>query len=436
MTTTPRSPLVDPFVGLVRPPVLSEIGRGEPKVFIAATQTGDLGAYGLEWAGEIAGSGAALSREEAEWAAVGECVERYALAAVEPERVVLASHAELSTKQIASVGPGEWALFDPSQDGETPFALFEDETRIAWIQGESLTQGGARLVPACFIWLPYYGVSPDEEIVAPTVSTGAACATSVVAAEVRGICELIERDAFMIVWRNQLACPRVEIDEGSQLAPVFAECFARPGLDYRLWLTTLDLRVHSFFGVLRDTRDGGVRTIVGGAAGLDPLWAARKTLLELVQGLAWVDYITRGAPFVYEQGFGNVTSFEDRVQLYGSNDLSSAFSFLDADGRPPVPLSSLPSLEANSLEDDLDLCVGILAERSLETIVVDLTPVDVAACGLRAVRVLVPGLETMDGDHRLQFLGGYRWRSVPVELGLRQERCSLDEMNPYPHPYP
>ncbi len=430
--TQPR--LVDSVTGLVRPPELSEIGRGDPDVFIAGTATGDLSAYGFQWAAEVTGSGAGLSLEEAEWAAIGECVERYALASVLADEVVFGSHAELREGEVPSVGPAEWALFDESQRGAGPFAPFDDGTEIAWLRGHNLGTGRDCLVPACFVWLPYYGVKPEENIVAPAVSTGAACAASPTVAAVKGLCELIERDAFMIAWRNQLRCPAVEIDEASALAPIFERHFARPGLTYKLWLTTLDLEIASFVGVLEDRRDGVLRTIVGGAAALDPVVAARKTLVELAQGLAWLDHLG-DQPFVPDDDFGNVESFEDRVRLYSSNDLSPAFEFLGA-ADSAVPLSSLTSRVGQSATDDLELLLGILAEHSLETIVVDLTPADVAACGLHVVRALVPGLETMDGDHRFQFLGGMRWRTVPVELGLREEPCGLDTMNPYPHPYP
>ncbi len=434
MSAATHPPLVDSVTGVIRPPELTETGRGDPDVFIAGTATGDLSAYGYEWATEVPGSGAGLSLEEAEWSAIGECVERYALASVVPEEVVFGSHAELREADVPSVGPEKWALFDDSQRGEGPFAPFDDETEIAWVRGRNLSTGWDCLVPACFVWLPYYGVKPDENIVAPSVSTGAACAATPTVAAVKGLCELIERDAFMIAWRNQLRCPAVEIDEASALAPVFERHFARPGLTYKLWLTTLDLEIASFLGVLEDRRDGTLRTIVGGAAALDPVVAARKTLIELAQGLAWLDYLG-DEPFVPAEDYGNVESFEDRVRLYSSNDLSPAFEFLGP-ASSAVPLSSLPSRVSDSAASDLELVLGILAEHSLETVVLDLTPPDVAACGLHVVRALVPGLETMDGDHRFQFLGGTRWRTVPVELGLRDRPGRLDAMNPYPHPYP
>jgi ribosomal protein S12 methylthiotransferase accessory factor len=50
--------------------------------------------------------------------------------------------------------------------------------------------------------------------------------------------------------------------------------------------------------------------------------------------------------------------------------------------------------------------------------------------------VLIPGLETMEGDHRIPFLGGCRWREVPFRLGRRASPSALENINPFPHPYP
>jgi ribosomal protein S12 methylthiotransferase accessory factor len=75
-------------------------------------------------------------------------------------------------------------------------------------------------------------------------------------------------------------------------------------------------------------------------------------------------------------------------------------------------------------------------EKGIEVIGINLTPIDIAQCGLFVTRVFAPGLETMEGDHNQQFLGGRRWREVPVHCGLRDRPLCIEEINPYPHPYP
>jgi ribosomal protein S12 methylthiotransferase accessory factor len=198
--------------------------------------------------------------------------------------------------------------------------------------------------------------------------------------------------------------------------------------------TTLDIPIPCFCGMLLDTRTNPPGILVGGAAHPDPEQAALKTLLELVQGLKWKDYMHK-QPIAVEPGFGNIRSFEDRAHLYALNDLRPAFQFL-WDRADEIPLSAIPSLDIGSSHLNLQRCLSLLGESNLEVVAVDLTPVDAETCGLYVTRVFIPGCETMEGDHRMPFLGGNRWREVPYRLGWRDALPSLESLNPYPHPYP
>ena len=51
-----------------------------------------------------------------------------------------------------------------------------------------------------------------------TTSTGAACGESLDQCMWKGIAEIFERDAFQYIWRRQLSCPKIDIDENVKLA--------------------------------------------------------------------------------------------------------------------------------------------------------------------------------------------------------------------------
>jgi thiazole/oxazole-forming peptide maturase SagD family component len=226
----------------------------------------------------------------------------------------------------------------------------------------------------------------------------------------------------------------VRVDERSALHSVFTEKFARPGLEYTLIHTTLDLAIPSFFGILRSTRHNPPGLVVGGAAHPDPVQAALKTLTELVQGLKWLDY--RGYdPFDAGADFSNVRSFDDRMRLYAYNTYPEAFEFLSQQS-DEIPLSDIASLDAGEIRTNLWRTVALLAECGLEVLAVDVTPVDIQACDLYVTKVLMPELEIMEGDHTMPFLGGRRWRDVPLKLDLTSTQPSIATINPYPHPYP
>jgi ribosomal protein S12 methylthiotransferase accessory factor len=427
--------VVDSVTGIVRSVFTSANGLADPTVYSAATEIAKTQVYHPTLICASNGSGAGLTLEDAYGAAIGESVERYALMLWYPEEVIVGSFNQLLQKGYSPVAPDKWALFDPSQYSQLPFAPFHEHTPIGWVKGDSLTYKWERLVPACMTYMPYHTIQDDECVIAPAISTGAACATTIVEGLLKGICELIERDAFMIIWRNRIPCPRIVIDPRSTLYPLFRERFERPGLDYFLFHTTLDLQIPSVFGILREYRRGKVHFVVAGAAHPDPNIAVLKTLLELVQGLHWLEFVMHQSPS-FPASFDKVTSFDDRMYLYAFGDIGNeAFDFL-INNQDEVLLSEMASLDKGSHKDNLRMIINILLEKGIEVIGINLTPIDIAQCGLFVTRVFAPGLETMEGDHNQQFLGGRRWREVPVHCGLRDRPLCIEEVNPYPHPYP
>lgn len=434
-THPPPLSLFDPLTGLFPHTTLGEVEKNEPSVFVVAGETADTTLYGMENKVVSRGSGAGLTLSAAHYAAIGEGVERYAFSVCDPADLVLSRYRDLQAQSRLAVAPDRWALFDPAQQGTLRFPPFTEDTLIAWAQAESLTYRRDCLVPASMVYIPYAGVFREqgEEVISLAISTGSACAPNRPQALLSGICELLERDAVMIMWRNRLRLPRVQIDSKSPLYSVFQQRFQRPGLHYTLIHTTLDLEVPSFMGVVLDTRSETPGILVGGAAHPDPNRAALKTLLELAQGLKWKDHMQDTiAP---EPGFQNVRSFDDRAHLYATNDLREAFAFV-WDHSSEIPLSEIASYDTGDTRRTLRRCVEMLDANHLETLALDLTTADAEACGLSVIRTMVPGLETMEGDHLLPFLGGKRWREVPVRLGLLATEPDLTTINPYPHPYP
>ncbi len=429
--------LADPVVGIVPSVFDVEMNRYDPSVFVTAANGPKLSAAGTPSVGGIEGSGAGLTWQGAWMAAVGEVVERYALSNVHPEDVLLGSSSLMRKSGHDPVDGRDWTLFHASQYKDVPFAPLDDDTPIAWTPAQSITHRRDRLVPACLAYLPYRPlfIEQGERLASVAVSTGAACAASYPDALLGGVCEQIERDAFMIFWRSRLPCPRVSIDSGSALHDIFHERFARPGLHYTLIYTTLDLAIPSFFGILIDARTVPPGIVVGGAAHPDPGRAVLKTLLELVQGLKWREY--EGLYHSPHQAisFDEVRSFKDRARLYAFSDMRTALDFAIGQAEE-LPLSAIASHDLGEARRNLHLCVQLLAKRGLETIALDLTSPDIQAAGLCVTRVLVPGCEVMEGDHHLPQLGGLRWREVPYELGLTAARPDLGTLNSIPHPYP
>lgn len=435
----PRENLVyDPLTGLVTFLGERECDPTDPDVFIVAAQSADLAVLGFATSeNRIVGSGAGLTYEHAFWAAAGETVERYSAAIVPTEELIIGSYAELQARGIPAAGPERWALFHPSQFPALSLPRFTEDLRIAWVKGYRLGTREECYVPACLTYL-----SPDAtqylahgaKLIGPSTSTGVACARCPREATFKGLCEVIERDAFIIRWRAALPCVRIEIDPDSAIHATYHKVFVRPGLEYTIFETSLDLPFHSMLGVLRDTRHDPPRILVGGACHPDPEQAVLKTLIELAQGFQWANHV-RTRTIALDDAFSAITTFESRMELYVFGDQRRAFDFL-FNNPETCRLSQLVSEDRGDLDLTLAEAVAQLRGMGLDPITVDMTSIDAEACGLAVVKVILPECELLEGDHRMQFLGGRRWREVPARLGMRPTEVSLEERNPQPHPYP
>ncbi len=410
--------------------------HSDPEVFVTAGTSCNITKIGVPIPFGISGSGAGLRWEDSYYATIGETIERYSMTLIHPEDLVFATPDEMAQKGLPFVGPGKWSLFDEKQE-IAPYVMFKNDTPVTWVLADSLTDKTSKYVPACFVYLPYYMHFKEqgEEMLNMSLSTGASCATSTDEATLKGLCELIERDAFMIMWKNQLACPKISIDEHCGIYEQYLSRFVRPGLQYDIYYTTMDLGVHSFFGVLTDYRGEYVSRVVGGAAHPDPERAVLKTLLELVQGFVWKQH-KKHVDFPVLDDFSNVNSFKDRMDMYAYNDLSEAFRFLPTE--ESVSLSSIAL--TNRYKDKnttgaLQQVIAEFREMGYDVLGVNLTTPEAFTSGVHVVKVVVPDLELMDGEHSYQYLGGKRWKEVPYKMNMKKYGEPLI-LNPFPHPYP
>lgn len=424
---------VDERTGLIRWVFDIPVEPGEPSIFNASVKMADTGRYSGNPSYDNNG-GSGLTRGEARQAAIGEALERYCSAVYDPDDLVLGSVAELR-ERTRLCPPSEFALFHPEQF--VPHAEPDDTKRLAWVPAWWLGRREVALVPACLVYMPYFPCFPDEgeAVIAPSVSTGLACARSLEAALLGGIYELVERDAFMIVWNNCLPVPRVEIESHPGLGELYRDRLRRDGLRYELFCMTTDLGIPSYVCLLVDERRSPPMLCVGGAAHLDPTRAAAKAMLEAVQTREWAKFLGRqGRPGGFAADFGDILDFEDHVALYAFGDMGHAAAFLLESDTGAAP--TWASLSRGDPAEDLGVVRGILAESGLDVLALELTTRDVAQCGCHVTRAMIPQLQPLDASHRHRFLGGDRLYTVPERMGFAARPTTLAGLNPYPHPYP
>jgi ribosomal protein S12 methylthiotransferase accessory factor len=424
---------VSGYTGIVRSVEECLCPAEEPPLFRATCEIGaGVGLLGssLDHLSGIGGAG--RSSSAAASAAVGEALERYSATYVPYERIVVASAAELGGEAVA---PERFALFSERQHalGDFPFARFAAETRVAWVQGFSLPERRPAWVPADLVFLGPIGGGVR---IGYATSSGTACAESTDDALERGLCEVLERDAFLILWASRLSLPLLDPSGDARTAALDRHLFASTAFEYAAVDLSPFHRLPSVLGVVRAR--GAATGALGVGAGTAPT-IERAWWKALAEGFAaraaGAKLSLLEAACNYRPADKAVVTFEDHIRYYADPERAASADFLDASDER-VPVAGVPRLEGSTSSLRVAaLCTRVDAAGST-AYAVDVTSPDVAELGLTVVKVLAPELCSLDVPHAARFLGGSRLYRAAAELGLRDGPLAWEDVNPEPHPFP
>jgi ribosomal protein S12 methylthiotransferase accessory factor len=232
----------------------------------------------------------------------------------------------------------------------------------------------------------------------PAISTGWSAHRSVDRAVLRGVQEVIERDALMGGWWGAYPIEAHALEVSPALA--------RPNLTYRAYRIASPYSDHvTMVTVEGDDREGPCFAI-GSACRETRAASLDKATLEAVQGRHYVRYLRS------ELAARGVT--ELRVPR-DFREHAVAYS-LDPTRLAATPLATArPAGAVLGGDEPLAALVRRLGEARPPLFRL-MTPPALAQHGLDwvVVRVMIPGLQPMHGDHALPFLGGPCWGGRPL----------------------
>jgi ribosomal protein S12 methylthiotransferase accessory factor len=423
--------LVSPRVGVVRAVRPQPRGHDEPQppyLYTAELSNFD---YRVAERSERMGAGKGFTEEAARAAAVGEAVERYCAYHWDPRRC---RHAPVAEVGMDAITPADCVLFAAEQYArhDWPHPPWHEEQPITWMTATGLPGGEPVAVPAGMTYLTHPQPDPAEHF-APVTSNGLAAGSTVEAAALGGLCELIERDALMIAWMNRLAAVELELRSAAGLPGALHRHYAALGVDVRAFVLPTDLPATVVLAMSVEDRPGVPAAVVGMGCHPAPMTALTKALFELCQGRPAEAGRYRESP-----PEGRLERPEDVVTLDDHSAFATIalrrgeFQFLESGGAMAVAELD-PCPEAPAAED-LERCTAALRDLGHRAAYVDLTLPDVASCGYHVVRVFAAGLQPIHFGHGQERLGGTRLFSVPQRLGLRGAPSEPSDLNPSPHP--
>jgi ribosomal protein S12 methylthiotransferase accessory factor len=438
--------VMDEETGIIRFLSIAPVQSGEPPLFVgmaemvdahklsprrlshkswqrrARTSQTKLGELDIA-VGTIYASGAGVNREVALWSTVGEALERYAMNVHVPGIDVVATEAELPATPI---DVSTLILFNDDQYSrpDFPFSRYAPNVRRYWTPAVNLVDGKPTFVPTELVAANYF--SGDVPVLDTSYSTGCAAGPTYARALFSGLCEVVERDAFMFYWLTATPPPRLDIVAlRSHLPQSLHVLLDFPNLDIALrWLRT-DAPLPTVGCFIRPRNARGFAC--GASSNADWRVAVEKALIEAFHTLNWTVDLERqaGDPVAAE----NIKDFVHHVMYYLDPAHHAAADFLVRDDVRDGTAEFLR--EYDSIPDFRTAVQGLCA-RGYKPVAVDRTFDDLESVEIRVAHVFVPGLQPLHvgcgfehrDRRRLERLADFLGVSMPTHLNLT------------PHPFP
>ncbi|WP_285662589.1 YcaO-like family protein [Actinorhabdospora filicis] len=420
--------LIDPAVGVVRRVrQRDDWPHDEPKTIMYRAELMPTTAFSSGGYKSIpAEAGRSTTHETAAASALFEAVERYCLSIYRIDDLTVADYDELRTAGVAALDP---ASLNAPDGADTADRL--RSTRLAWTTARSLLHGANRMVPAQLVHLPYQ-FPEGEPVLRDPLTTGCAAGTATGPAVLRGLLEVIERDATMIRHYRGISPQRLEpaIFGSGELDGLVRAC-ERYRLDVELFDYSLDIPVPVIAARVRDRSGATPAMTFGSKAAFDAAEAAVGALLEAVTFRGPIRARSKTARRV-ALGLlpepGRVASGSERAFLWIQPEMANSLHYLDhAELGTALPSAHRPTPSP----EDVAALVRRVGEEGGDILICDVTTQDIADMGAVAVKVLVPGLQPMHLSEPDR-----RWTRRLLTYGrLDREPVSAAELNPLPHPF-
>ena len=420
--------LIDPVTGIISGVWEQPRFAGYADLFQYAAMSCDTGAFGGPDNFRHVG-GASLDRGSAWIKAVGEGVERYCSAIYDPSEYVLTSS---NTAPFETVDPALFAMYAPEafEKPDFPFDAFDENSMVRWCAAQTL-DGNTKHVPAAAVFVPwYYNMAEGEAPIFQPISTGLACHISQARSRLGGLMEVVERDAFTILWQTQSALREISLDGLPEDSTEIIRRIQATGARVRLGLIQTDHGIPVCIATQRIESGDMPAFSLAASASLDPADAVRKALEELVHTFRWMARLMMANPeFDPGRDNENVIDQESHLLYWCNKDRRHRADFLWQGDQ--ITFDEIPKPVAATFEDMLANAVARVQETGYQPLFVDLTTPDVSEFGFHVSRTLVPGYNPLFMGHDL------RTRTNPRLLARQHLLGQTDgASNMLPHPFP
>lgn len=377
----------------------------------------------IRWRGEFAyGLGFRVS-EEARLKALAEAAERYSAGDFDGP-VLWSSYRDLESEALDPQRIPRCSERELAAPG-CPLNVLDRAATIRWIRGVDFASQEQIWVPAIMACYRTRDPLPAESFWY-RISTGYAAHSDPAEALVRGICEVIERDAIAVSWLQQIPLPVVGDEWLSTETRQLITWGRRHFIECLIFDATTDVGVPTALCLGIAKYSGNFSQTISCATGRTITSAVDKVILDAVT-VRWGDSPIDDLP----ENAAEFRTLSQGVRYMAVPSRRAAFDFLinDAQKRQSEERLTLPEDSGGMLA----WLITTLSGKGMSVIAVDRTTHELAAAGLTAVNVIIPELQPMSLYPTAQYRGHHRLYSAPALMGYRSH--PEEELNPWPIPF-
>lgn len=361
------------------------------------------------------GHGGSDDEREAVERAISEAIEHYCILNERPQTFIHGTYRQLKTM---SIDPLSFTPFTKKQLSTKKYKRFNvsEDMPINWLTGHNLLTSKKVLVPASLAYANYSHKLHNEPVIRMPISTGAACGPNNDFAIYRGLCEIIERDSYMISFQPKMQKKLIFIDRKNKKLNKLLKAFHRYNFEVYFFDTTQDTQIFSVVCLLVDRTGNGPAVCCGLGAGLNVVDVMMTSAIEALRR-----YITNRNSFFY-RSISNIPkkgSFEwfnwtKHREWSAPHMINQVEHFI----KTSEAIEMRKTIKFRTDAEYSECAISAIKKVGCTPYYIDMTIPEVEGVELKVAKVLVPEMVPLWHDERYPYFGVKRLIEVPKTMGI------------------
>lgn len=369
--------------------------------------------------------GTSLDATIAQQKAIFEGFERFSQSYFKFNDFIYSNYRDLPTGQN-KLDPKIFCYFSQAQLKSDHFNNFsyDSTTPFNWTTCTKLETNEVYFIPAQLVYCPYKYTN-EMNIMLPT-STGTALGLSRDEAIYKGICETIERDAFIIDYLLSRPPKKVELTSLTSKLGSYISKLLKYRINFQLYQLNSELNIPTMTCVLQDNSPTTPAISIGLKTDIDLENAIVGAIDEAFQIRSWSRYCIINKKF---RGNTYLDKVMLRRMLFWSNPSNLPFYdfVLSTKKRLRVSKSDLTAHQKKTYTQKLAVIFKEIQQHKLDVYIKDITHPLLRDHNMHVYKTVIPSLQPLFIDEDYPYLGGSRLEKI-----RKRTRHSL---NLVPHPF-